>query len=399
MNAPAHPPGSAKRPPIAVLIAVSAVNPLALNIFVPSMPGMERAFATTYAQVQLTLSVYLGAVAISQLLIGPLSDRFGRRPVMLVGLALFLVGTLICRFSPTVDVMILGRVVQGAGSCTGLVLSRAIVRDLYERDRAASMIGYVTMGMAVAPTLGPALGGWLDELYGWQASFDLLLVFGGAALAAAWATLHETNHSPTRGGGPADLIRGFATLLGSPLFCVYALASTFTSAVFFAYLGGAPYVAQKLMGIPSREVGLWFVTVAAGYILGNFVSGRYAVRLGTRIMMAVGNVGALAACVAIGVLLGLGVWHPVAIFGPAALLGLSNGIALPSTIAGAVSVRPELAGAASGLIGSLQVGTGAVVTVVMGLTLADTPWPLVVAMVGLAAAALVSGSLARRSGA
>ncbi|MEJ1158208.1 multidrug effflux MFS transporter [Prosthecomicrobium sp. N25] len=389
-------PAPARRPPLLVLIAASAVNPLALNMFVPSMPGMEAAFHTTYAKVQLALSLYLAAVAVAQLVLGPLSDRFGRRPVMIAGLTLFVVGTLVCRFAPTIEMLIAGRVVQGAGSCTGLVLTRAIVRDLYDRNQAASMIGLVTMGMAVAPALGPAIGGYLDELHGWTATFDLLLGFGLLVTLASWRYLTETNRDPQSGGGIGALAGSIVTLMRIPMFRVFAFTCTFSSAIFFTYIGGAPYVAQKLMGVGTREIGFWFMLIAVGYVIGNFGSARYAGRFGVLRMMLVGNLGGVAACAAMALLFWVGVMHPIAIFGPVFVLGIANGIALPSTMSSGVSVRPDLAGAASGLIGSMQVGGGALATVVVGALLEDTPWPLVLAMLTLSVLALLTGLLARR---
>lgn len=392
MNGPAP---AGRRPPIAVLIAVSTLNPLALNMFVPSMPGLEAAFGTTYARVQLALSLYLAAVAVAQIVLGPLSDRWGRRPVMLAGLAVFLAGTLVCRSASSIETFILGRVVQGAGSCAGMVLSRAIVRDLYDRDRAASMIGFVTMGMAVAPTIGPAIGGLLDEHYGWRASFDAMFGFGVLVLAASLAWLHETNHRRGRATGPAALARDFADLAASPVFLAFAVSSALTSAVFFAFIGGAPYVMQKLMGLGARETGLYFVLIAAGYVVGNFLSGRYAARFGIVRMMTAGNLLGLAACSAAWVLYAAGFLHPAAVFGPMFLVGMSNGLSLPSSVAGAVSVRPDLAGAASGLIGSLQIGGGAVVTAAIGAAVTQSAVPLYASMTALAAAALATGLVAR----
>src|SRR5215213_3056608 len=152
---------------IALLIAVSAVSPLGINMYLPSMPSMARSLGVDFTTIQLTLSLYLGAMALGQLIIGPLSDRLGRRPVLLIGLLTFVAGSVICLSAQSIGVLIFGRIVQALGGCAGITLSRAIVRDLYDRDHVASMLGYVTMGMAVAPMVAPTIGGVLETLYGW----------------------------------------------------------------------------------------------------------------------------------------------------------------------------------------------------------------------------------------
>jgi len=380
-----------RRPSLLILVAVSAVNPLALNILGPSMPGLVGRLGTTEAKVQLTLTLYLAAVALAQIVIGPLSDRYGRRPVMNWGLALFVVATALCALAPTIEILILGRILQAAGGCTGIVLSRAIVRDLYDRDRSASMIGYVTMGLAVAPALGPAIGGALDEAFGWRSIFWFLVAVGVLVLAAALRMLHETQGRDARGGGPTRLVADYAALAGNRQFAAFALTGAFSSAVFFAFLGGAPYVATRVLGMSPSAFGVWFATVAIGYSLGNFASGRQAARRGARRMILSGNILACAGIGLIAVLFGLGLKLPISLFGPMFLIGFANGLALPSAIAGAVSVRPDLAGSAAGLSGSLQLGLGGLATFVVGAIIGASVWPLVAVMAVSIAVALAAG--------
>src|SRR5690554_5364405 len=173
MNEMSAPRAAERRPSLVILVTISTVSPLALNIYLPSMPSLVGLFDTTMARVQLTLSLYLAAFALAQIVIGPLSDRYGRRPVLLWGMVVFMLGSLACALAPDIDFLIAGRILQAAGGSTGIVLGRAIVRDLYDRRQAASMIGYVTMGLAIAPMVGPAIGGVLDHVFGWTASFYL----------------------------------------------------------------------------------------------------------------------------------------------------------------------------------------------------------------------------------
>ena len=382
-----------KRPSVAMLVAVAAVSPLGINVYLPSMPGMARSLGVDFSTIQLTLSLYLAAVAIGQLVIGPLSDRFGRRPVLLSGLALFVLGSLICLAAPNVGVLLLGRAVQAVGGCAGITLSRAIVRDLYGREQAASMIGYVTMGMAVAPMVAPTVGGVLEMLYGWRATFVFLAAFGGLTLIVAARQLPETNHNRGSGGSARQLLLGYACLARSRPFWGYTLTTAFSTAVFFAFIAGAAYVMIDLMGRSPVEYGFYFATVSGGYILGNFLSGRFAARVGPDRMILAGTIVILAAVATMAAAFAAGLMHPAALFAPMTFVGLGNGLVIPSGVAGAVSIKPNVAGAAAGLSGSFQIGFGALVAPVVGALLGATAWPLIAVMTGCALLTLFSVAL------
>jgi MFS transporter, DHA1 family, multidrug resistance protein len=378
---------------IALLIAVSAVSPLGINMYLPSMPGMARALGVTFTTIQLTLSLYLGAMALGQLIIGPLSDRFGRRPVLLLGLLIFVAGSVICLSAQSIGVLIFGRIVQAVGGCAGITLSRAIVRDLYGRNQVASMIAYVTMGMAVAPMIAPTIGGLLETFFGWRASFAFLIGFGGLALAFAYWRLRETHHNRAGGESVRKLLQGFSSLARSRQFWGYTLVTSFVSAMFFAFLAGAPYVMIELLGRSPAEYGFYFAMVPCGYILGNFTTGRMAATMGPNRMILAGTLLSLASIAAMAALIASGLLAPIALFGPMLFIGVANGLVLPSGIAGAVSVRPDLAGAASGLSGSFQIGFGALVAPVVGAALSATVWPLIAIMTICSLLAVTSLSL------
>ncbi len=380
----------ARRSFILLLVTVAAVSPLGINLYLPSMPGMASALGVDYAAIQFTLSVYIAAVAAGQLVIGPISDRYGRRPVLLGGLALFVVGSVICMLAPNIGTLVAGRVIQALGGCAGIALSRAIVRDLYDRDHAASMIGYVTMGTAVAPMVAPTIGGVLEAAFDWRSGFAFLTVFGIGALWATYHRLHETAPRVGEASSASALARDYGALLRSRLFWGYALTASGTAAAFFAFVGGGAYVVINLMGKTPVEYGMYFALVTLGYMLGNFGSGRYATRFGPLRMMHVGLVVAMTAAFVMAGLYWAGVMHPMAIFLPMLLLAMGNGLTLPSCIAGAVSVNPQVAGAASGLSGSIQMGVGAVVATVVGLQLQGSAWPLIAALVGCTVFSFVS---------
>ncbi len=353
-----------RQPSLATLVLLSAISPLAINIFVPSIPGMASEFAVPYAVIQLGLSLYLAMTALLQLAVGPMSDFFGRRPLLIGGMALFLGGTLLCLFAPSAALFLTGRMVQAAGAI-GIVLSRAIVRDLFPQDRAASMIGYVTMGMAVAPMVAPAIGGILDDTFGWRASFWLLLAAGAVALAAVIFDLPETNR--TRGRPVREQFAAYGSLLNSAPFWLFALSSSLASAVFFAFLGGAPALSSNQLALSSTQYGFWFTLCALGYMIGNFLSGRFSERAGVARMIFWGALLTLVGSAAPVVALWTGTFGAVALFVPMLLVGIGNGLTLPNATAGAVSIRPDAAGAAAGLAGAIQIGLGAIASVLGGI--------------------------------
>lgn len=379
---------TAPRPSLLILVAISGLGPLALNIFVPSMPGLQAAFGVDYATAQLTLTLYLIGMAGCQIFYGPLSDRLGRRPVLLGGLALFVAASTVAALAPSIEVLIAARLAQAVGGAAGIVLSRAIVRDLYGRERAASVLGYVTVAWAVAPMLAPGIGGLLDVVGGWRASFYLLIVLGLLVLGGALRSLHETHHQRNEGGGlVVSLLEGYRWLVRRPRFWLYTLTVGFSSSVFFSFLGGAPYLMVEVMHRSPLDYGMWFVIVSAGWMLGNFLSGRYSERLGVdRMLLAGAALAALAS--AAGLTLGLtGPLQPWMIFVPMTFAACGNGMTMPNGFAAVVSLNPAVAGAAAGLTGCLQIGTGALASQAVGFL--QTYEPL--AMFGMM---LLCGSLA-----
>jgi len=388
-------------PHITTLVLATATSSLTMNVFLPSLPGMARYFQTDYAYVQLAVSLYLGATAVLQLFIGPASDRFGRRPVMLVSFLVFLLGTVAAIFAPTIEVLLGCRLLQ-AFSAAGMVLSRAIVRDTVGASEAASRMGYITMGMAVVPMIGPMIGGFLDEIYGWKAAFVLTLAFGVVAIVVVYFDLGETNRRRT--SGLAAQFATYPALLRSPLFWSYSLTAAFTSGAFFAFIGGGPLVATEMLGLAPSSYGVYFGIISAGYILGNFLSGRFSGRVGVnRMTLAGGVIASIGVLISI-CLFALGLSHPLSLFGPALFLGVGNGITLPNANAGIVSVRPDLAGSASGLGGALQIGGGALLSVLAGALLAPDsgPYPLLFVMLFSSMAAILTAffitRLAKRGG-
>ena len=374
-------------PHIVTLILLAGLSALVMNIFLPSLPNMTAYFQTEYWLMQLSVAVYLAVNAVLQILIGPISDKMGRRPVILWGIGGFCVATLGCIYAPDIYTFLGFRMAQ-AVIVTAMVLSRAVVRDCVPQDQAASMIGYVTMGMAVVPMIGPAFGGVLDQYFGWQANFWLLLVLGLALFWLTWSDLGET--ATVSGLTLGQQFAQYPELLTSPRFWGYAIASGMSSGAFFAYLGGAPYVGTEVFGMTPAQLGFFFGAPAIGYFCGNFISGRFSARIGVNRMVMLGT---MINCM--GILLSmlvfwLGLGSEWTFFGFMTFVGLGNGMTIPNATAGMLSVRPHLAGTASGLGGAIMLGGGAGLSALAGALLVPGTgaWPLLWIMLATAICAV-----------
>ncbi len=363
-------------PHIATLVLIASLGSITLNIFLASLPEMARYFDVPYALIQFAITGYLALTAIAHLLLGPISDRFGRRPVMLVSIVLFIIVTLGAVNSTSFEMFMLFRVLQSV-MVSGLVLSRTIVRDLVAREHAASMIGYVTMGMALAPMLAPPLGGFMALHFGWQSNFHFLNLFALFVLIVCWLDQGETNRSKM--ASFAVQFKAYPDLLTSRRFWGYALTASFSAGTFFAYLGGAPFVGSAIYGLSSAQIGTYLMLTPIGYLMGNGISGRYTNTYGIYKMITVGIiitfVGMLGSLICI-----LAGWdHPMAFFLFTISIGLGNGMTLPSANAAMMDIKPELAGSASGLGGALITMGGAAFSTLSGamLTASSGPLPLV----------------------
>ena len=374
-------------PHLSTLIIIAGVSALAMNIFLPSLPGMTAYFNTDYGIMQLSVALYLGFNALLQLFIGPISDRYGRRPVVLTGIALFMLATIGCLYAASVEVFLVFRMAQAA-IVVGMVLSRAVVRDLVSQDRAASMLGYLTMGMSVVPMIGPAVGGMLDDGFGWHANFWLLFVLGAGSAALVFFDMGET--APQAGARFRDQVRDYPALLTSPRFWGYNLAAMFSSGAFFAYLGGAPYVGAEVFGLTPSQLGIYFGAPAVGYFAGNWISGRFSVRFGINNMILWGAALCAAGMLTQLLVFSLGTQSAAIFFAFMTFVGLGNGMVIPNATSGMLSVRPKLAGTASGLGGSMMLGGGAALSAFAGVALGTggTAFPLIYIMCATSIAAV-----------
>lgn len=384
----------AQTPPhLLTLILATGLSVLSLNMFLPSLAEIAEDLGAEYGLVNLSIAGYLAISAVLQILIGPMSDRYGRRPVLLVSTGVFALASVGCMLAGNVWVFLGFRMVQSA-VVSGQVLSRAVIRDMHSPKEAASMLGYVSMAMALAPMLGPTLGGALDMAFGWRSSFALYTLMGLVLLVVLWADLGETNRTPSTTFG--QQMRDYPKLVGSRRFWGYSLCAAFSVGGFFSFITGAPLVAAAWFDLSPAALGLGIGIITGGFMVGNFVTGKIAPRTELVTMVIWGRVSAVVGPLAGLLLFWAGLGNLWVFFGSAILVGFGNGLTLANANAGVMSVRPHLAGSASGLSGAMTVALGAVLTSATGALVAPETAPFTVlgmmlgtGILGLAAALYV----------
>ena len=364
------------QPHIVTLILLASIGAVTMNMFLPSLPAMATHFNTSTATMGLAVGVYLGASAVFQILSGPLSDMIGRRPIVLWSLAIFIAASMAINFAPNLTTFFILRALQAVAGTT-MVLSRAIVRDTTSTEKAGSRIAYVTMGMSIVPMISPAIGGYIETHFGWQGNFWMLGLIGAMCFAIAFMDQGET--APSTSKNAWAQFQQYPALLTSQRFWGYCLASSLGSGAFFAYIGGAPFVGSVIYGLSPQQLGLYFGAPALGYFVGNFLSGRYSTRFGIDTMVTCGLLITLFGLSMSFAISAASLGSAKAFFGFMTLVGLGNGMTIPNATAGMLSIKPELAGTASGLGSAIMIGGGAALSAIAGLQLqgATSDLPLI----------------------
>ncbi|MBO0739200.1 MAG: multidrug effflux MFS transporter, partial [Alphaproteobacteria bacterium] len=382
------------KPPLSILILVTAIAPAALHMLVPSLPLLAAVFDAPAPRVQLVLTLFLAGIAAGQLVYGPVSDRFGRRPVLIAGLVLFLAGSTLCALAWSLPVLIAGRVIEACGGCAGMVLGRAIVRDVFDREHSASAIAMITMAMTLAPSISPAIGAFLAEWVSWRADFAALGALGGVSLVLTLARLEETRGKPAF-VSLGDMTRSFVLLFRSPGFVGIALATAFTSASWFTFLASAPYLLSEVLHQPPSTYGLMILLPMGGYVIGNAAVARLSVPFGSLRLCVFGLTLSFASGVMLAAwcLVGLTPW---ALFVPMAVSSVGNGLSQPPGIAAGLSIYPRIAGAASGLMGFMQMMVAAIGTFLIGQLPQSSALSMVAVVGASLTLAMVFGFLALR---
>ena len=366
-------------PHIFTLIFMSSMSVLSMSVFLPSLPSMTEFFKTDYSLVQLSVSLYLACTAVVQLIAGPLSDYFGRRNIVLAALILLILATIGCYFAQTIEAFLFFRVLQ-ASIATLMAISRAIVRDMATPEKAASMLGYVTMGMSVAPMIAPSIGGFFETYYNWQATFLFVIILSIGLFLLCWFDLGETNKVKNK--SLREQIKEYPILFSSRRFWGYAFAAAFSTGTFFAFLGGAPFVGSKVFNLAPTTMGFLFGLPALGFFFGNFATARFSMRVGIDKMILLGTLFQIFGMGMSLVISLLGFGTAITFFGFCIFIGIGNGLTLANSTAGMLSIRPAVAGTASGIGGSIQIGGGAALAAIAGflLTISESAYPLQIIM-------------------
>lgn len=373
------------------LAALVALGPLSIDMYLPAMPSMQHAFTTDIASMHVTVSAYLWGFALFHLACGPLADRFGRRPVLLAGTALFIVASLGCALSTTVSQLSTFRFVQGIGACVGPTLARTITRDVFGPTRAARALSLIAMFMALAPAVAPGLGGIMLRYIPWPSIFIFLAVYGLAIGVLTWRFLPET--LPARQSLlPRHIARNYMILLQHPSFLAVCIAGALMYAGLMAYLASSGFVFITMLGVPTEYFGLIFLTSVVGYMAGSAWSASLSNRLTSEHVMFLGTIVALISTLA---MLGAHQWQPSSVPAlalPMTFFALALGLVMPHAMAIALKPFPTLAGTASSLLGFIQMGLSALITGAVGHLLTDSPQPLLLSMLAITtAAAAVAG--------
>jgi DHA1 family bicyclomycin/chloramphenicol resistance-like MFS transporter len=379
-----------------LLGCATALGPLSTDMYLPSLPVLVTLYGSDMATVQLTLSVFLAGFAVMQLIYGPLSDRFGRRPVLLAGVALYTLASIGCAFAGSVEWLILWRFGQALGACAGVVLGRAIARDLYEGAAAAHALSTMAMVLGLTPAVAPILGGYLHSWFGWQANFLAMALAGVALGLCVMVFLPESNlRRNPQATQVRPMLRNFAALLRHGSFRGYALCVAFSYGGLFAFISGSSFTLRLVFAVDERVFGYCFLLIVIGYMTGGFIGTRLTHRLGVNRMLLLGVASCAAGGTAVAVLqiamwAAGAQWHWISLIAPMMVFAMGVGLTMPQGQAGALQPFPHMAGSAAALMGFTQMTLAALGGIAVGHALNETALPLSFAIAGMGIATLLS---------
>ncbi|SEQ42412.1 MFS transporter, DHA1 family, bicyclomycin/chloramphenicol resistance protein [Amphritea atlantica] len=370
--------------PVALLAGMAIASPVALNLYAPVMPVLAEQFNTTPFIIQLGYTFYLLTLAIGQLISGPLADRYGRRPVFFWGFLLHIIGGLIGIFAFEAWHLLLARILQAAGGCTGMLLARSIILDQHGKDKAAGMLGYITMGIATAQAVAPTMGGYLNLAVGWQSVFWVSMVLGSIVWLGALLRLPETAGHQKGSGTLLSSFSRYKTVLSSRSYIYCALSATMAACGFFVFMNSSPFIVDAILMGNSADYGNWFLMVAGGFWLGSLVAGKISATIGTRKMMLYGCALSAGGAVLMLALFNLFPLSFAALFLPMALFTFGRGLIQPNAQAAAVSSTTGAVATATGMLGFMQLTIGSLVAQITPLLIAISIYMLPTVLLFLA---------------
>ena len=373
---------------LALLASLVALGPLSVDMYLPAMPAMQLAFDTSISKMHLTLSAYLAGFAVFHLICGPLADRFGRKPILLLGTVIFVAACIGCSLASSINELLLFRFLQGVGACVGPTLARAIVRDIFGATRAAKALSLIAMLMALAPAVAPTLGGAMLLFLPWSSIFLLLAVYGAVSMALVHRFVPES--LPQRQSlHPLSVASNYLLLIKDPSYLLVTISSALIYAALLTYLSSSSFVYINMLSVPVEYFGFVFISGVVGYVIGSAVSARLASRLVPEQLSLIGTLLAVATTL----MMWLGSWlFPLSVAAymiPMALFSIALGLVLPNSMAVALRPFSQIAGTASALLGFIQMSISAVSSALVGMWLTTSPQPMVLTMVIISAVALI----------
>ena len=375
---------------MSALVLITLIGPLAVHMYIPIMPTIQAAFAVSTELATLSFSMVLFVMAFGTLLYGGASDRFGRRPVLLAGLSLFVGGSFVCAVSWSFEILLLGRFLQALAAGCGVVLARAIARDVYGPDKLAQVIAYLTAAYVLGPTLAPPAGGFVSDLFGWHGVFVGASAMSLLVVLIAALVIRETHHTRRAARRPLAQLGDYRLLVRNPVFVGYAFAPAMTSGSFFALAAYASYLMSDHYQGSAGEYGLYFMLLTLGFMAGNFICGRLGSRVRSGNTVLFGTASGIAASLLLAIFVTLFPAEPLALFVPGFFIGVGQGLAMPHAQAIAINSEPKLTGTASGAVMCLHFLLAAIASLGISAFYDGTFLPLLVVLLGLTVLSLFS---------